>query len=129
MSTAVATSFTDMLCKGRWFEWTDDGFQAVYQLKTALTFAPVLHNADFIKPFSIHCDAGKNGIGVFLDQIAPKGDDDPTAFMLQKLTALQRIKRLRSRSAWLPSRPLRSSGPTWRNVNLKWSLITPPSNG
>lgn len=54
----VITPLTNMLSRGRRFEWTDD------QLKT-LTAAPVLHNADFTKPFSIYCDASKVSIGAF----------------------------------------------------------------
>lgn len=49
-----------------------------------------MHSPDFEKPFFIHCDASKTGIGSVLVQVNADGDEDPVAFMSKKLNKAQR---------------------------------------
>jgi len=50
-----------------------------------LTEAPILKSADFSKPFFIHCDASKTGVGRVLGQLSDEGDERPIAFVSKKL--------------------------------------------
>ncbi|KAH8306058.1 hypothetical protein KR044_005125, partial [Drosophila immigrans] len=60
------------------------------KLKTLLTIAPVLQNADFSRKFFLHCDASDYGIGAVLVQMSDTGEERPLAFMSKKLSKAQR---------------------------------------
>jgi hypothetical protein len=64
----IAKPMTELLKKGKMFEWTprhEDSFQ---ELKKRLTTTPVLTMPDMEKPFSIYCDASGQGLGCVLMQ-------------------------------------------------------------
>ena len=50
------------------FEWTKARQRAFDELKDALTSSPVLRSADFTRPFQLHTDWAKTGLGVVLSQ-------------------------------------------------------------
>ncbi|XP_038695889.1 uncharacterized protein LOC119993050 [Tripterygium wilfordii] len=62
--SAITAPITDCL-KGRSFKWTSAAARAFDLIKNKLTSAPVLHLADFTKPFEVACDASIMGIGGF----------------------------------------------------------------
>jgi len=75
----IAKPLTQLLQKDN-FVWTQEATQAVDQLKTALTIAPVLGFLDFSQPFIVETDASSFGIGVVLRQ-----GKHPLAFLSKSL--------------------------------------------
>ncbi|KAH8342261.1 hypothetical protein KR074_002587, partial [Drosophila pseudoananassae] len=69
---------------------TPEGKEAFELLKARLGSAPVLQTPDFEKPFFIHCDASKTGVGGVLVQKSEAGDELPIAFVSKKLNKAQR---------------------------------------
>jgi hypothetical protein len=57
---------TELLEKGKTFEWTPRREANFQELKKRLTTAPVLTMPDMEKPFSIYCDASGQGLGCVL---------------------------------------------------------------
>lgn len=86
----VTGPLTDLLKKSKSFTWTEQANSAFNLLKTKLASAPVLVNPDFTKPFTIQCDASQSGVGAVLVQQNFEGNDNPIAFMSQKLNKAQR---------------------------------------
>ena len=54
--------------RGTQFEWTSDAEAAFVQIKNRLTTAPIFVLPDFLRPFELHTDASKTGIGAVLSQ-------------------------------------------------------------
>jgi hypothetical protein len=59
---------TELLKKGKTFEWTPRHEASFQELKKRLTTAPVLTMPNMEKPFSIYCDASGQGLGCVLMQ-------------------------------------------------------------
>jgi hypothetical protein len=59
---------TELLEKGKTFEWTPRRESSFQELKKILTTAPVLTMPDIEKLFSIYCDASGQGLGCVLMQ-------------------------------------------------------------
>jgi hypothetical protein len=59
---------TELLEKGKTFEWTPRREASFQELKKRLTTAPVLTMPDIEKPFSIYCDASGQDLGCVLMQ-------------------------------------------------------------
>jgi hypothetical protein len=59
---------TELLEKGKMFEWTPRREASFQELKKRLTTAPVLTMPDMENPFSIYCDAFGQGLGCVLMQ-------------------------------------------------------------
>jgi hypothetical protein len=61
---------TELLEKGKTFEWMPMREANFQELKKRFTMAPVLTMLDMEKPFSIYCDASDQGLGCVLMQDA-----------------------------------------------------------
>ena len=58
---------TDLLGKGKKFQWSVECEEACHKIKSILTKHPLLRSPDFAKPFSLAIDASDFGVGsVFL---------------------------------------------------------------
>jgi hypothetical protein len=64
----ISKPMTELLEKGKTFEWTPRHEASFQELKKRLTTSPVLTMPDMEKPFSIYCDASGQGIGYVLMQ-------------------------------------------------------------
>ncbi|XP_033237657.1 uncharacterized protein [Drosophila pseudoobscura] len=87
---SVAAPLTDLLKPRQKFSMTPAGQEAFEKLKEMLCSAPVLRSPDFSKPFYVHCDASKTGVGGVLVQKTPEGDEYPIAFVSKKLNKAQK---------------------------------------
>ena len=63
--SGIMAPVTDCMQAGQ-FSWSDEATQAFEKIKQKLTMAHVLTLPDFSKPFELHCDASKVGVGVVL---------------------------------------------------------------
>ncbi|CAI7741102.1 unnamed protein product [Closterium sp. NIES-53] len=80
----IATPLTNLLKKNTPFKWEDVHQQAMEQLKTALTSAPVLILRDLEKDYVIEADASDHPVGAVLMQDQGKGLQ-PIAYLSKKL--------------------------------------------
>ncbi|CAI7730659.1 unnamed protein product [Closterium sp. NIES-53] len=80
----IATPLTNLLKKNTPFKWEDVHQQAMEQLKTALTSAPILILPDPEKDYVIEADASDQAVGAFLMQDQGKGLQ-PIAYLSKKL--------------------------------------------
>jgi hypothetical protein len=64
----ISKPMTELLAKGKTFEWMPRREARFQELKKKLTTAPVLIMPDMEKPFSIYCDASGQGLGCVLMQ-------------------------------------------------------------
>jgi hypothetical protein len=64
----ISKPMTELLAKGKTFEWTPSRQASFHELKKRLTTAPVLTMPDTEKPFSIYCDASGQSLGCVLMQ-------------------------------------------------------------
>ncbi|CAI7788692.1 unnamed protein product [Closterium sp. NIES-53] len=84
----IATPLTNLLKKNTPFKWEDVHQQAMEQLKTALTSAPVLILPDPEKDYVIEADASDQAVGAVLMQDQGKGLQ-PIAYLSKKLHGAQ----------------------------------------
>ncbi|CAI7752545.1 unnamed protein product [Closterium sp. NIES-53] len=80
----IATRLTNLLKRNTPFKWEDVHQQAMEQLKTALTSAPVLILPDPEKDYVIEADASDQAVGAVLMQDQGKGLQ-PIAYLSKKL--------------------------------------------
>jgi hypothetical protein len=64
----ISKTMTELLEKGKTFEWTPRHEASFQELKKRLTTTPVLNMSDIEKPFLIYCDASGQGLGCVLMQ-------------------------------------------------------------
>jgi ribonuclease HI len=64
----ISRPMTDLLAKGKTFEWTPRSEASFQELKKSLTTAPVLTMPNVERSFSIYCDASEQGLGCVLMQ-------------------------------------------------------------
>jgi hypothetical protein len=57
---------TELLAKGKTFQWMPRRETSFQELKKRLTTTPVLTMPDMERPFSIYCDASRQGLGCVL---------------------------------------------------------------
>ncbi len=70
--------------------WGEDQENAFMLLKEKLTSPPCLAYPDFGKPFTLHTDASRNGLGCALYQADNKGKLHPISFGSRSLTPAER---------------------------------------
>lgn len=85
----VTAPLTDLLSKKKQFSFTAEALSAFDNLKSKLSEAPILQSPDFSKPFFIHCDACRTGVGGVLVQVSEEGDEMPIAYVSKKLNKAQ----------------------------------------
>ena len=85
----VTAPLTNLLKKGKGFQWTEEAQSSFGELKELLCTAPVLANPDYTKPFIIQCDARKLGVSVVLAQINEDNVEVPIAYFSHKLNRAQ----------------------------------------
>ena len=64
----IVKPMTELLEEGKEFKWTPARETSFNKLKKRLTTAPVLIMPDTQKPFSVYCDASRQGFGCVLIQ-------------------------------------------------------------
>jgi hypothetical protein len=64
----ISKTMTELLEKGKTFEWTPRHEASFQELKKRLTTTPMLNMSDIEKPFLIYCDASGQGLGCVLMQ-------------------------------------------------------------
>lgn len=85
----ISAPLSDLLKKGRAFEWTPAAAEAFDHIKKVLVSDPVLASPDYTKPFTIQTDASDCGIGGILVQGSGE-TEKVVAYFSQKLSAAQR---------------------------------------
>ncbi|KAE8661278.1 hypothetical protein F3Y22_tig00116012pilonHSYRG00001 [Hibiscus syriacus] len=83
--SARASPLTDLLKKGKAWEWSEQCQKAFENLKAAVSQEPVLALPDFTMPFEVHTDASDFAIGGVLMQ-----EGHPIAFESRKLNDTER---------------------------------------
>lgn len=83
--SSLASPISDLIKKGKKFEMTEEAFEAISNLKHALTTAPVLVHPDYSKAFIVQCDASTSGIGAVLCQTDAQGFERPIFFFFKKI--------------------------------------------
>ena len=78
--SSIMTPVTHCM-EGSRFQWTNEVEDAFQRIKVHLTTTPILVLPDFAKPFELHCDASKVGIGAVLSQ-----HDRPVAYFSENLS-------------------------------------------
>lgn len=85
----ISAPLSELLKKGKKFEWTPEAEKSFQNIKAILVTEPVLANPDYGKPFVIQTDASDCGIGGVLVQ--GEGENEKAiAYYSQKLSATQR---------------------------------------
>jgi hypothetical protein len=115
----IATPLTDLLKKGRAWEWDVKCQEAFENLKAALIEEPVLALPDFAKPFEVHSDASDYAIGGVLMQ-----DGHPIAFESRKLNDAERRYTVQEKEMTAMVHCLR----TWRHYLLGAAFIVKMDN-
>ncbi|CAI7878626.1 unnamed protein product [Closterium sp. NIES-53] len=99
----IATLLTNLLKKNTPFKWEDVHQQAMEQLKTALTTAPVLILPDPEKDYVIEADASDQAVGAVLMQDQGKGLQ-PIAYLSKKLHGAELNYPIHDKKAFKTSR-------------------------
>lgn len=87
--SSISSPLTDTIKKGK-FVFTAQALESFEKLKKSLVVEPVLVHPDFQKPFFIHCDASRFGVGACLMQKDCEGNDRAICFFSKKLNSAQK---------------------------------------
>ena len=87
--SSVCLPLTNLLQKGRKFQWSSECQQAFEDIKAMLSFEPVLKSPNFTKPFVLYTDASGVGVGGVLMQKDSRDIERPVAYFSRKLNKHQ----------------------------------------
>ena len=87
--SSVCLPLTNLLQKGRKFQWSSECQQAFEDVKGMLSFKPVLKSPNFSKPFVLYADASGVGVGGVLMQKDLQDIERPVAYFSRKLNKHQ----------------------------------------
>jgi hypothetical protein len=76
----VKKPLTDLTKKDDGFDWGDDQQAAFDDIKQMLTSVPVLRNPHWTRPFILHTDWSKAGVGACLSQVDDDGHEYAVAY-------------------------------------------------
>ena len=85
----VTAPLTELLKKGRRFQWTPECEHAFQSIKDLLTNRPILHSPDFKRPFKLATDASNLGAGAVLLQSDHNDVDHPISYFSRKFNSAQ----------------------------------------
>lgn len=88
--SGISGPLTELIRKSQKFVMTSEALNAFQTLKAALISEPILVHPDFSKPFFVHCDASKWGVGACLMQQNDQGEDQAICYFSKKLNRAQR---------------------------------------
>ena len=114
-----ASPLTDLLKKGRSWDWSPRVQQAFESLKKAITEEPVLALPDHLKPYEVHTDASDFAIGGVLMQ-----EGHPIAFESRKLNETERRYTVQEKEMSAVVHCLR----TWRHYLLGSKFMVKTDN-
>jgi len=86
----IVNPLTELLGKGKEFQWSDACQESFDRVKAVLSNSPVLITPDFQKQFRLSVDASDIGVGAVLSQEDDSGIDHPVAYFSKKLDKHQR---------------------------------------
>lgn len=86
---SITVPLTNLLKKGKGFQWTPEAESAFQVLKEKLSSAPILVSPNYTKPFVLQCDASKLGVGAVLTQLNEDNQEMPVAYFSKKLNKAQ----------------------------------------
>ena len=86
---AKATPLTSVMGKVARWEWGERQEEAVQLLKEALVSEPILRTPDLQRPFQVHTDASREGVGAVLAQRDADGRSYVVRYMSRKLSSAQ----------------------------------------
>lgn len=87
--SSLSSPLTDTIKKGK-FIFTPEALESFEKLKKSLVSEPVLVHPNFEKPFFIHCDASRFGVGACLMQKDTDDEDRAICFFSKKLNSSQK---------------------------------------
>ena len=86
----IVHPLTELLGKGKEFNWSDACQASFDRVKAVLSNSPVLITPDFQKQFKLSVDASDIGVGAVLSQDDESGIEHPIAYFSKKLNKHQR---------------------------------------
>ncbi len=117
--SSIAAPLTDLLKKGKNWDWSSRCQQAFEELKKAIVEETVLTLPDYGKPFEVHTDASDFAIGGVLMQ-----EGHPIAFESRKLNSTERRYTVQEKEMTAVVHCLR----TWRHYLLGSKFIVKTDN-
>jgi hypothetical protein len=88
--SALVAPLTDLLAKGKSFDWTQPCNDAFDEVKEAIATSTFLNIPDSAKPYDIHTDASEEALGAALSQTGTDGQPLYLYFASKRLNPTQR---------------------------------------
>ena len=87
--SSLAEPLTDLLCKTKEWEWTDNHQKSFEDLKSGLLEGTACAYPDFSKPFILKCDSSGTTVGAVLSQKDERGKECIVSCASQKLNSIE----------------------------------------
>ena len=84
--STIAHPLSQLLCKGKAWNWDSHCREAFQELKSRLASSEVLVHYDPSLPLRLNCDASAYGVGAVLSHKYPDGSDRPIAYASRTLS-------------------------------------------